>query len=202
MELVPATASAGSHDSRSIHVDPAARRVANIRTVPVTCVPMTRTIRAIGELNYDEGAMKTISAYVDGRLDRLYADYTGAVVKKGDQLALIYSPLLYSGQTELLLAKKARDKRAADSSASTVFPGTDVYESAKQRLVLLGMTETQIEQLEQSGKANSRLHLCAPIAGTVMVLTAPDAPAEPAPAVQAGVVPLPGGAAASMEFRF
>ncbi len=107
MELVPATSGGGNSDSRSIHIDPAARRVANIRTVAVTSMPMTRTIRAIGELNYDEGTLKTISAYVDGRLDRLYADYTGVVVKKGDQLALVYSPRLYSSQVELLLAKKA-----------------------------------------------------------------------------------------------
>ncbi len=68
---------------------------------------MTRTLRAIGELSYDEGSLKTLSAYVDGRLDRLVADYTGVVVKKGDHLALVYSPRLYSSQIEFLLAKKA-----------------------------------------------------------------------------------------------
>ena len=88
MELVPAT-SGGSGDSRSIQIDPATRRVANIRTVAVESIPMARTIRAIGELNYDEGSLKTLSAYVDGRLDRLYADYTGVVVEKGDHLALV-----------------------------------------------------------------------------------------------------------------
>ena len=58
MELVPATAGGGNADSRSIQIDPAARRVANIRTVAVTSMPMTRTIRAIGELNYDEGTLE------------------------------------------------------------------------------------------------------------------------------------------------
>ena len=75
MELVPATTGSGNTDSRSIQIDPAARRIANIHTVAVKSMPMTRTIRAIGELSYDEGTLKTISAYVDGRLDRLYADY-------------------------------------------------------------------------------------------------------------------------------
>ena len=118
MELVPATSGGGASDSRSIQIDPAARRVANIHTVAVKSMPMTRTIRAIGELSYDEGTLKTISAYVDGRLDRLYADYTGVVVSKGDHLALVYSPRLYSGQVELLLAKKvARDSRSATTLA-------------------------------------------------------------------------------------
>ncbi len=168
MELVPATSGSGTTDGRSIQVDPATRRVANIQTVAVASLPVTRTVRAIGELRYDEGTLKTISAYVDGRLDRLYADYTGVVVKQGDHLALLYSPRLYSGQTELLLAKKTRDRGRAATVASVAESNEALYHSAKERLILLGMTETQIEQLEAAGVASSRLHLCAPIGGTVI----------------------------------
>ncbi len=168
MELVPAASAGGKTDSHSILVDPAARRVANIRTVAVRSMPMTRTIRAIGELSYDEGGLRTISAYVDGRLDRLYADYTGVVVKKGDHLALVYSPRLYSSQVELLLAKKARDEGRSSTLQRVVRSSDDLYLSARQRLIELGMTESQIEQLEQAAEANSRMHLCAPISGTVI----------------------------------
>ncbi|MCH7688108.1 MAG: efflux RND transporter periplasmic adaptor subunit [Planctomycetes bacterium] len=168
MELVPLTSGGGNTDSRSIQIDPVARRIANIRTVAVTSMPMTRTIRAIGELSYDEGTLKTLSAYVDGRLDRLYADYTGVVVKQGDHLALVYSPRLYSGQVELLLAKKAlEDSRSATLARASQF-NRDLYESTRQRLIELGMTAPQIEQLERTGEANSRMHLCAPISGTVI----------------------------------
>ncbi len=167
MELVPAT-SGGDTDGRSIQIDPAARRVANIRTSAVQSIPMIHTIRAIGELRYDEGTRRTISAYVDGRLDRLFADYTGMVVQKGDHLALVYSPRLYSSQVELLLAKQAWQKSESSVASRVVRSSKDIYESAKQRLIELGMTEPQIVQLEQAGKANSRLHLCAPISGTVI----------------------------------
>ncbi len=168
MELVPAASGGGSSDSKSVQVDPAARRVANIHTAAVMLTPLTRTIRAIGELNYDEGSLKTISAYVDGRLDRLYADFTGVVVAKGDHLALVYSPRLYSGQVELLLAKKARDGSQSTSLQRVVQSNRDMYKSTKQRLIELGMTEEQIGQLELAGEANSRMHLCAPISGTVI----------------------------------
>jgi membrane fusion protein, copper/silver efflux system len=168
MELVPATAGGGRTDSRSIHVDPASRRIANIQTVAVSSMSATRTIRAIGELRYDEGTLKTIAAYVDGRLDRLYADYTGVVVKEGDHLALLYSPQLYAGQAELLLAKKARDK-GRSSTLAGIAPSTgELYDTAKERLNLLGMTEMQVAHLEEAGEANSRMHLCAPIGGTVI----------------------------------
>ena len=174
MELVPATSNGAGSDERSIQVDPAARRVANIQTVSVESVSLTRKIRTIGELSYDEGTLKTIAAYVDGRLERLYADYTGAVVEKGDHLALLYSPQLYSSQIELLLTKRAREQRRSTTSPETAYSGRDVYDSARERLIELGMTGTQIEQLEQAGKANSRLFLCAPISGTVIEKLAVD----------------------------
>ena len=167
MELVPATAGGGG-DSRSIEIDPAARRVANIQTAPVEAMSMARTIRVVGELTYDEGTLKTLSAYVDGRLDRLYADYTGVVVNKGDHLALVYSPRLYSGQAELLLAKKAKHDSQSTTLTRVLQSNREMYESAKQRLIELGMTVSQINELEKAGSANSRLHLCAPISGTVI----------------------------------
>jgi Cu(I)/Ag(I) efflux system membrane fusion protein len=168
MELVPASSGVGNTDSRSIHVDPATRRVANIHTVAVTTMPVTRSIRAIGELRYDEGSLKTIAAYVDGRLDRLYADYTGVTVRQGDHLALLYSPQLYSGQEELLLTKEALDRRRSATLSNATPVDSSLYESTKKRLMLLGVTEMQIRHLEESGKADSRLHLCAPISGTVI----------------------------------
>lgn len=167
MELVPST-SGGMQPSRSIHIDPASRRVANIQTASVTSMPITRTIRAIGELNYDEGSLRTIAAYVEGRLDRLYADYTGIMVAKGDNLALLYSPQLYSGQVELLVAKKAQNEQQPAAGSRLLPSSVDFYNSAKERLILLGMTAQQIEQLEKAGVATSRMHVSAPISGTVI----------------------------------
>ncbi len=167
MELMPLT-SGGANDPRSVQIDPAARRVANIRTAAVKSVALSRTLRAVGELAYDEGSLKTISAYVDGRLERLYADFTGVAVTQGDQLALVYSPRLYSGQVELLLAKKALDASQTTSLPRVLESNRDMYKSTKQRLLELGMTHEQIQQLELSGEANSRMHLHAPISGTVI----------------------------------
>ena len=168
MELVAAASGGGGGDSQSVTIDAAARRVANIQTVAVQSMPMTRTIRAVGELTYDEGALKTISAYVDGRLERLYADYTGVDVETADHLALVYSPRLYSGQVELLLAKKARDDSRSATIARVRQSNRELYESARQRLIELGMTKEQIDEVEERGEAHSRLHLCAPISGTVI----------------------------------
>lgn len=168
MELVPAASGGGASDSKSVQIDAAGRRVANIQTATATSQPLARIIRAVGELHYDEGALKTIAAYVDGRLDRLYADYTGVVVEKGDHLALVYSPRLYSAQVELLLAKKSHDNSRGTTLARVQRSNGELYESSRQRLIELGMTEEQIGGLESESEANSRLHLCAPISGTVI----------------------------------
>lgn len=168
MELVPAASGGGAADSKSVQIDAAGRRVANIETAMVTSQPLARQIRAVGELHYDEGALKTIAAYVDGRLERLYADYTGVIVEKGDHLAMVYSPRLYSAQVELLLARRTHENSRGSTLARVERSNGELYQSSRQRLIELGMTEEQIQQLESSDEANSRLHLCAPISGTVI----------------------------------
>lgn len=168
MELVPATSDGSKSDSNAVRIDPAARRIANIQTASVESMPLSHTIQAVGELSYDEGNLKTLSAYVDGRIERLYADFTGVEVKQGDRLAYLYSPLLYSSQVELLLAKKALENSRSATLKRVIQTNENLYQSSKQRLVELGMTLPQIEEIEKTGKANSRMHLCAPISGTVI----------------------------------
>ena len=168
MKLVITTSKADTAGSRALQIDPVARRVANIRTAAVESAPLLRRIRAIGELRYDESALKTLAAYVDGRLERLYADYTGVLVEQGDPLALLYSPRLYSSQVELLLAKQAWDRSLQSTLAGTAESARGLYESARQRLLEFGMTEDQIATLERDAQASSRLPLHAPIDGTVI----------------------------------
>lgn len=165
MQLVPA-ASGPKGDGLSVRIDPETRRILNIQTAPVQRRKLDRQIRAVGELNYDESQLKTISAYVDGRIETLLANYTGVVVEKGDALAVVYSPRLYAGQVELLLARRRQDRaQPQDSDAPS---SNSLYRSARRRLVELGMTPEQIDYLETTGEADSRLQLVAPISGTVI----------------------------------
>jgi membrane fusion protein, copper/silver efflux system len=148
MELVEATMG-------PVFIDPAMRRILNIQTARAVKKPVMRSLRSVGELSYNEEKLKTISAYVDGRLEQLYINTTGSIVSAGQRMALIYSPRLYAGQVELLNAKRSS-------------PNTPMHESARRRLIELGMTESQIDQLELSNDATSRLELVAPISGTVI----------------------------------
>lgn len=166
MELVPASGGSAGGDERSVVVDPATRRVVNIQTASVQRVPVHRTIRAVGEVGYDEGKMKTISAYSAGRFDKMYVDYIGAVVKAGDRLAEFYSPELYSAQVEYL---QAMDSRARGRALEVVKQANQrLQANARQRLIELGMSVEQIDRLSKTRKAMTRLDVIAPIHGTVI----------------------------------
>lgn len=168
MELVPVAAGSRATDGRSVLIDPVARRVAGIETVTARRTVATHVIESIGMLDYDEGGRKTLAAYVDGRIEQLYADYTGVDVAEDDTLAVLYSPKLYSAQVELLLARKARDESIGGQLPRVSTVNDNLLRSARQRLVELGMTDAQIDALVQRGTADSRLALLAPTSGTVV----------------------------------
>ena len=107
MELVPAS-SAGTDalDELAVRIEPAQRRLANIETAEVQRGPVEASLQTVGSIAIDESRQATIAAYIEGRLERLFADYTGIHIAKGDHLAIIYSPQLYGAQVEYLEAKR------------------------------------------------------------------------------------------------
>lgn len=162
MELVEAT-SGGGGDGKSVMIEASARRLIGIRTEMAKRSSVQRTIRTIGSIDYDESRLATISAYVDGRLEKMYADYVGVPVNEGDDLALIYSPKLYSAQAEYLAA--------LEGGPLTRLGGDDqnsLVAMARENLSELGMTDAQIDSLGKSRKAQSRIRITSPQSGTVI----------------------------------
>ena len=168
MELVPASSGGGDSDGISVTIQSAARRLANIRTASARSMPLTRSIRTVGEIEYDEGSLATIAAYFDGRIERLLASYTGVKVQAGERMALIYSPELYSAQVELVEAKRGLDASANVTLARVKETQLSLFEGSRQKLIELGMTKDQVAELQRSLQPESRMHICAPIGGTVI----------------------------------
>ncbi|MCA8998710.1 MAG: efflux RND transporter periplasmic adaptor subunit [Planctomycetaceae bacterium] len=168
MALVPATSSGADLDQLAVTIEPAQRRLANVETAEVTKHPVTTKIRTIGSIEIDESRQATIASYIDGRVERLFADYTGVVVEKNDHLAVVYSPQLFSAQVEYLEAQQTLAKTSGSTLASVREAQTKLVANSRQRLVELGMTEEQLAELNTSGEAKSRLTIYAPIGGTVI----------------------------------
>lgn len=167
MDLQPQKQSGDTKDKYGLRVDPASIRIANIQTAVAKAEPLERTIRAFGEIGYDESSLATIAAYVDGRIEELFADYTGVEVHAGDALAILYSPELYSGQVALLEAAKLM-RESGTNDTRIVDSNKRLYESSRQRLIELGLTDAQVDAIEESGKADSRIRITSPISGTVI----------------------------------
>jgi Cu(I)/Ag(I) efflux system membrane fusion protein len=168
MPLVPATAAGADLDQFAVSIEPAQRRLANIKTATVTEQPVSRQLQTMGSIEIDESRQATIASYIDGRVERMFADYTGVEVEAGDHLAVVYSPQLYSAQIEYLEAKKTLDNITDSALAAIREAQTKLVTNSRQRLVELGMTPEQLNELDGSGEAKSRLTIYAPMGGTVI----------------------------------
>ncbi len=109
MDLIPVAKTTGG--LRTLTISPAARALMKVETSPTERRYVESEIRMVGKVDYDETKMGYITAWVSGRLDRLYVDYTGVEVNKGDHMVYIYSEELYSAQQELIQAVRYAGQR-------------------------------------------------------------------------------------------
>jgi Cu(I)/Ag(I) efflux system membrane fusion protein len=167
MALVPATTAATDLNELSVKIEPAQRRLANIQMAQAKREPVSATIQTVGAIAIDESRMATVAAYIDGRLERLFADYTGVEVSKGDHLAVIYSPQLYSAQVEYIETRKAL-RKTSSSLASVRQAQEKLAANSRKRLIELGMTEEQLSELDETEEPKSRLTIYTDIGGTVI----------------------------------
>lgn len=167
MELQKVDVPGDPKDIFGVTIDPTSRRLANIATVVALNMPIANEIEVLGKIAYDETTEATISAYVDGRIEDLLVDYTGASVTQGQVLAVLYSPDLYTDQVGLLSAKKAlQENRSNNQRINTA--NQRLYESARRRLIEFGVPESEVDAIEQRGKPDRRLRIFSPISGTVV----------------------------------
>ena len=169
MDLIPA---AGGEDeagsARELKLSQAAIKLAEITTSPVERRFTPIEIRMVGKVAYDETRLAYITAWVPGRLDRLYVDYTGVPVRKGDHLVYIYSPDLLTAQEELIQAKQALSELRQSDMKVMRETAEQTIAAARERLRLWGLTAKQIAKIEREGKASDHITIYAPRGGIVI----------------------------------
>ena len=146
-------AGAGLGDTESpdaVPLDENMIQVLNVQTAEAKKQKVVKTLRVAGRIDDDERRHQIISAYVDGRVDKLFANHHGFEVVQGDPLALIYSPTLLSAE---------REYRQLTG---------DLRKNTALRLRQMGLTPEQIEALEKKPADALTSEILAPLGGTVV----------------------------------
>jgi len=171
MEMVPEEveeSSAGvAADGRvPVRLSAQKRQLIGVRTAAVEKSSLTRTIRTVGRVTYDETRLRTVFTKVSGWVEKLYANSTGQAVRAGDPLLTIYSPELVASEQEYLLALRGRDRLARSEVAAD--SAERLVASARRRLLLFDLTPQQIAALEESGEVPTAMTLRAPVGGHII----------------------------------
>jgi len=153
---------------RELVISEEAAKLMEIATSVVQRKFVTNEIRMVGKIDYDETRVKNITAWVPGRIDRLYVDFTGITVSKGDHMVSLYSPQLISAQAELLQASKAAGNIKAGTSDLVRQFTLATLEAAREKLRLLGLGAEQIENIESAGKPQAHITINSPMSGIVV----------------------------------
>jgi len=138
-----------------VQLSPERIQLAGIKTVPIEYRAVARETKTVGYIAYDERRLSRIVSRVEGYVEKLYVDETFTIVHKGDPLAEIYSPELFSTAEELILA--TRGGGVADLAAA-----------ARTKLLLLGVGQQEIDGIAASGKPSPRLVIRSPQEGYVV----------------------------------
>jgi RND family efflux transporter MFP subunit len=169
MDLVSVRAEEGKHEGQvALNLSERAKQLAGVRTSPVDYIPLTRGIRVTGQLDYDERRKAHMASWVGGRVDRLFVDFIGQEVREGEPLMWIYSPDLITAQEEYLLSLETVEKVKDSPIPETLADARALLESSQKKLLLMGITQGQIRELEERGAGETHATILAPSSGTVI----------------------------------
>jgi multidrug efflux pump subunit AcrA (membrane-fusion protein) len=156
----------------TVTLTPEKREMLKVRSEEVVEAPIETTVRAVGRVAVDERHIHHTHAKYEGYVERLYVDFVGKPVKRGDPLLAIYSPELVATQEEYLLAFRSQSALSGSTLPSVARGGTDLLAAAKRRLLLWDVTPRDIERLEKTGEVRKTLDLYAAMDGYVLEKTA------------------------------
>ena len=167
MDLVPADEVDGEGDSPGIHLDDYQARLAGVATTRVEEGVVTDELKVFGRVEVDEEAEVDISAWAGGRIEQLDVSASGERVQRGQRLARIYSPKLYSAQRSLVQAVENMEDAEASESQRRVEAARSSVRAARTELRLLGVDERQIDEIEETKQARETIDVFATATGTI-----------------------------------
>ena len=165
MKMEPA---ASSRPDNGIFIPPEKQQLIGMRSVPAAITTLTKDVRIVGKVSYDETRLTHIHSKVSGYIEEVFADSVGKQVRAGDPLFTIYSPDLVATEQDFLLALKSRELLRASTLASAAQGSENLIAAARERLRLWDVTDQEIQSLEKEAKVKRAIAVYSPVSGTVM----------------------------------
>jgi len=164
MDMVPFEVEEGGEVSEvggriQVKISAERQQLIGIKTALVTSQPIHKLIKAVGRVDYAEPNISLVNLKFDGWVEKLYVNSTGRAVRKGEPLFDIYSPELVSAQQEYLIALKAEATLGGTGS---------ILKSAREKLRLWDMTDSQVEELGRTGEFKKTVTVYTPGSGVVI----------------------------------
>jgi Cu(I)/Ag(I) efflux system membrane fusion protein len=158
MELIEAGNSGGMQEENpyELTMTPAAMRLAEVQTTEINRGKAAKTVRMPGKIKVDERRMKSLPSHFPGRIEELYANFTGEYISKGQKVAAIYSPELISAQKELLEALKYKEQNPS------------LYQATRRKLLNWKIPVDQINEIESTGEIKTQFDITSHMGGYIM----------------------------------
>lgn len=167
MDLVPVYED-GTGNSGIVEIDPAVVQNMNVKIAPVQKKDLSSVVTTNGVLKSNEKTDYIVTTRVGGWIEKLYVNYTGEKVSKGEKLMDIYSPELVSAQQELLTALSYNNSVSSSSIKEVMESGNELVKNAVRKLQLLEVPESEIEKLKDTKEIKTYVTLYAGNSGTVI----------------------------------
>jgi Cu(I)/Ag(I) efflux system membrane fusion protein len=170
MDLIPVESEAEDQNGEErVTLSERAKILARIRTVEAQRLGSGRVERRLlGRVDYDERSLRTVTAWIGGRIERLHVATTGERVKRGQVIATLYSPEVYNAHQDLIQARQQLERLLEGATPSARRAAEAALDAARDRLRLLGVPGAEVRSMEKGGKPSERVRIRTPFGGTVI----------------------------------
>ena len=163
----PEKAPADIAEHAVVNVGSEGLRLAGVQTAPAVRERLARTIRAVGTVTADETRIRHVHTKIPGWVEKLFVNFTGQFVTRGEPILSIYSQELLATQEEYLRARETASRFASSELPEVRKGGDDLVRAARRRLELYDVPDAFITRLESTGEAERSVTLDAPVSGFV-----------------------------------
>lgn len=160
-----AAMAASTGQANPVVLDAESARRIGVAYATVESGPLGRTVRTVGSVTYDETRLTDVSPKIEGWVERLYVDFTGAPVGRGQPLMAIYSPMLVAAQEELILAARLARTAAAGPARERA---SELLDAARRRLAYWDVSDEEIDRIQRTGTPQKTITLRSPAGGLVV----------------------------------